>query len=392
MPQALPVSAVVSFVREVLENNEILTDLWIVGEVSNYTRSQAGHRYFSLKDPGSVLRSVLFASKLPGLQLHDGERVFAHGYVSIYTQRGELQFVCDFIRPEGVGLLNARLEELKARLGAEGLFDPARKRALPRFPGRIGVVTSPTGAALQDIRNVLARRWPLAEVVLAPALVQGDQAAGQVVGALRSLAAEPGLDLAIVARGGGSIEDLWAFNEERVVRAIFGFPVPVISGVGHETDETLADLVADLRAPTPSAAAMRATPDVHELYRALLVLDRQMASATRAARSEAASNVEAELVRMRHAAPNAPVLARDVTALLHQMDNAMDRTCGADRNRIEVTSASMAALNPVATLRRGFAIVEKTEKKRVVNSVKKVKPGDRLTVSVADGSFWTEVS
>ncbi len=392
MPQALPVSAVVSFVREVLENNEILTDLWIVGEVSNYTRSQAGHRYFSLKDPGSVLRSVLFASKLPGLQLHDGERVFAHGYVSIYTQRGELQFVCDFIRPEGVGLLNARLEELKARLGAEGLFDPARKRALPRFPGRIGVVTSPTGAALQDIRNVLARRWPLAEVVLAPALVQGDQAAGQVVGALRSLAEEPGLDLAIVARGGGSIEDLWAFNEEHVVRAIFGFPVPVISGVGHETDETLADLVADLRAPTPSAAAMRATPDVHELYRALLVLDRQMASATRAARSEAASNVEAELVRMRHAAPNAPVLARDVTALLHQMENAMDRTCGADRNRIEVTSASMAALNPVATLRRGFAIVEKTEKKRVVNSVNKVKPGDRLTVSVADGSFWTEVS
>lgn len=392
MPQALPVSAVVSFVREVLENNEILTDLWIVGEVSNYTRSQAGHRYFSLKDPGSVLRSVLFASKLPGLQLHDGERVFAHGYVSIYTQRGELQFVCDFIRPEGVGLLNARLEELKARLGAEGLFDPARKRALPRFPGRIGVVTSPTGAALQDIRNVLARRWPLAEVVLAPALVQGDQAAGQVVGALRSLAEEPGLDLAIVARGGGSIEDLWAFNEEHVVRAIFGFPVPVISGVGHETDETLADLVADLRAPTPSAAAMRATPDVHELYRELRVLDRQMASATRAARSEAASNVEAELVRMRHAAPNAPVLARDVTALLHQMENAMDRTCGADRNRIEVTSASMAALNPVATLRRGFAIVEKTEKKRVVNSVNKVKPGDRLTVSVADGSFWTEVS
>jgi exodeoxyribonuclease VII large subunit len=392
MPQALPVSAVVSFVREVLENNEILTDLWIIGEVSNYTRSQAGHRYFSLKDSGSVLRSVLFASKLPSLQLHDGDRVFAHGYVSIYTQRGELQFVCDFIRPEGVGLVNAKLEELKARLEAEGLFDPARKRALPRFPGRIGVVTSPTGAALQDIRNVITRRWPLAELVLSPALVQGEQAAGQIVGALRVLANQPGLDLAIVARGGGSTEDLWAFNDERVVRAIFGFPVPVVAGVGHETDETLADLVADLRAPTPSAAAMRATPDIRELWRALRVLDRQMASAARSAEASAAADVEAQLARLRNASPDARARAREVTVLLRQIEGAMERTCGSDRVRVEVAAARMAGLNPAATLRRGFAIVEKPSAKQVVSSIKSVKAGDRLTVSVADGSFWTEVS
>lgn len=392
MPQALPVSAVVSFVREVLENNEILTDLWIVGEVSNYSRSQAGHRYFSLKDSGSVLRSVLFASKLPSLQLHDGDRVFAHGYVSIYTQRGELQFVCDFVRPEGVGLLNARLEELKARLGAEGLFDPARKRPLPRFPRRIGVVTSPTGAALQDIRNVIGRRWPLAEVLLSPALVQGEQAAGQVVGALRALAKQPGLDLAIVARGGGSSEDLWAFNDESVARAIFGFPVPVVSGVGHETDETLADLVADLRAPTPSAAAMRATPDIRELWRALRVLDRQMASAARSAEANSAAAVEAQLARLRNAPPDARSRIRDVTARLHQMDSAMARTCSADRVRVEVAAARVAGLDPAATLRRGFAIVEKPATKQVVSSIKNVRPGDRLTVSVADGSFWTEVS
>lgn len=392
MPQALPVSAVVSFVREVLENNEILTDLWIVGEVSNYSRSQAGHRYFSLKDSGSVLRSVLFASKLPSLQLHDGDRVFAHGYVSIYTQRGELQFVCDFVRPEGVGLLNAHLEELKARLGAEGLFDPARKRPLPRFPRRIGVVTSPTGAALQDIRNVIGRRWPLAEVLLSPALVQGEQAAGQVVGALRALAKQPGLDLAIVARGGGSSEDLWAFNDESVARAIFGFPVPVVSGVGHETDETLADLVADLRAPTPSAAAMRATPDIRELWRALRVLDRQMASAARSAEANSAAAVEAQLARLRNAPPDARSRIRDVTARLHQMDSAMARTCSADRVRVEVAAARVAGLDPAATLRRGFAIVEKPATKQVVSSIKNVRPGDRLTVSVADGSFWTEVS
>ncbi|HNO66739.1 MAG TPA: exodeoxyribonuclease VII large subunit, partial [Tepidiformaceae bacterium] len=260
-PAALSVSAVVSFLREVLEANEFFSDLWIQGEVSNYSRSQVGHRYFSLKDPQAALRTVLFRDNMAGFQLKDGERVLAHGRITIYPQRGELQFVADFVRPEGVGILAAKFEELRLRLEAEGLFDPARKRPLPRFPHRIGLVTSPTGAVLQDIRNVLTRRWPLATVILAPALVQGAQAAGQVAAALRQLAREPDLDLAIVARGGGSAEDLAAFNDEGVARAIYGFPVPVISGVGHESDVTIADMVADLRAPTPSAAAERAAPD-----------------------------------------------------------------------------------------------------------------------------------
>jgi len=392
MSQALPVSAVVNFVREILENNEILTDLWIVGEVSNYTRSQAGHRYFSLKDSASVLRSVLFAGKMPGMQLHDGDRVLVHGYVSIYTQRGELQFVADFVRPEGYGLLNAKLEELKERLGAEGLFEPGRKRPLPRFPQCIGVVTSPTGAALQDIRNVIARRWPLAELVLAPALVQGEQAPMQIVGALRALAAQPGIDLAIVARGGGSIEDLWAFNDERVARAIFGFPVPVVSGVGHETDETIADLVADVRAPTPSAAAMRSTPDVRELWTGLRVLDRQMASAAREAVGAAAAEVEASLGRVRRGSPNLELHAQHVARLLREIESGLERSYSDDRARFEGVAAQMAALNPIATLGRGFAIVETAATKKVVNSTRKVKAGDRLAIAVSDGAFWAEVS
>ena len=279
-PSALPVSAVVSFLREVLEANEFFSDLWIQGEVSNYSRSQVGHRYFSLKDPQASLRTVLFRDSMPGFQLQDGERILAHGRITIYPQRGELQFVADFVRPEGVGILAAKFEEIRLRLDAEGLFDPARKRPLPRFPRRIGVVTSPTGAALQDIRNVLARRWTLATVLLSPALVQGDQAAGQVTAALRRLAKEPDLDLALVARGGGRAEDLWAFNDERVARAIYGFPVPVVSGVGHETDVTIADLVADLRASTPSAAAERATPDIAQLDRALSAVWRASRSST----------------------------------------------------------------------------------------------------------------
>ena len=393
-PSALSVSAVVSFLREVLESNEFFSDLWIQGEVSNYTRSQPGHRYFSLKDSQAALRTILFRDNMPGFQLKDGERVIAHGRITVYPQRGELQFVADFVRPEGVGILAAKFEELRLRLDAEGLFDPARKRPLPRFPRTIGLVTSPTGAALQDIRNVLSRRWPLATVLLSPALVQGDSAAGQVAAALRRLAKEPGLDLAILARGGGSAEDLSAFNDERVARAIYGFPVPVVSGVGHETDVTIADLVADMRAPTPSAAAERAAPDVLQLDRALRTLDRQMASAVRARLAERAGSVETQLRRIQYAAPDPAELAANVRVLLREMQAGLERRCAADRARFENVAARIDSLNPMATLARGFAIVQKegTAKKPVVNSTRKIKPGDRLSVSVADGAFWAEVS
>lgn len=392
-PSAITPSAILTILRDVIEGSEIFSDLWIQAEVSNYSRSTPGHRYFSLKDSGGVLRSVLFASKMHGFEMKDGDRVLAHGYISIYQQRGELQFVADFVRPEGVGLLAAKYEELKARLDEEGLFDPARKRPLPRFPRIIGVVTSPTGAALQDIKNVLSRRWPLATLVLAPAMVQGEQAPAQILAALRRLAREPGLDLAIVARGGGSIEDLWAFNDEGVARAIFGFPVPVVSGVGHETDETIADLVADLRAPTPSAAAERSSPDVAQLARALFVLERGMSSCAREAIGSRALDVDASLRRLQGSAPDLASLTRDVTVLLRELHAGLERRCTTDRARFEGVSARLTALDPMATLVRGFAIVQHAGgKKRVVNGVRKVKSGERLQVSVADGAFWAEVS
>jgi exodeoxyribonuclease VII large subunit len=390
--QPLTVSAVVAFLREMLEANEFFSDIWLVGEVSNYSRSGLGHRYFSLKDPGAVLRCVLFRDTMPGMSLRDGDRILAHGRVTVYPQRGELQFVCDFVRPEGVGIQAARFAELRERLERDGLFDPARKRPLPRFPARIGLVTSPTGAAIQDIMNVMTRRWPLATIILSPAMVQGEQAAGQVVGALRDLAREPALDLAIVARGGGSAEDLWAFNDERVARAIYAFPVPVVSGVGHETDETIADLVADVRAPTPSAAAERSTPSLAELDRALAVTGRAMASAARDLIGTSAMRVEDARRRMSRCAPSPPEMARDVEHLVRAMRGGLDRRVAADEARLEQVRGRVEALNPYATLARGFAIIKKSGTRRVVDSVRKVRPGDRLDVAVADGAFWAEVS
>lgn len=390
--QALSVSAVVNFLREVLESNEIFSDLWISGEVSNYTRSQLGHRYFSLKDPTSTLRAVLFRDEMPGMQLANGDRVLAHGRLTVYPQRGELQFVCNFVRPEGVGILAARFEELRLRLEAEGLFDTGRKRPLPRYPRRIGIVTSPTGAALQDVRNVLTNRWPLAELLVARAVVQGDQAPGQIVAALRALAREPDLDVALVVRGGGASEDLSAFNDERVARAIFGFPAPIISGVGHETDVTIADLVADMRAPTPSAAAERATPDIREMLRAVRVVERTMYSAARERVAERAATTEEALNRLHRRAPDPVLLGRDVTAAMRELAAGFERVCANDRARFENISARIAGLDPRATLARGFAIVQDAKSRKVVRSVKKVKPGTRLSVAVTDGAFWTEVS
>ncbi len=391
--QVLPVSAVVSFLREYVEASELLSDLWITGEVSNYSQSQLGHRYFTLRDAKAAIRCVMFRDRMPrGFQLQDGDRIIAHGRVTVYIQRGELQFDCDFARPEGVGALAAKLEELRLRLEAEGLFDPARKRPLPRFPMRIGLVTSPGGAALHDVQFVLRKRWPLATLVFAPAMVQGDLAPGQVVAALRRLAAEPDLDVILVVRGGGASEDLHAFNDERVARAIYASPYPVVTGVGHETDVTIADLVADVRAATPSAAAERATPDIGAVRRSLEVLDRAMASAVRQTVAELASDVEAAVGRLRRSAPRVAELEAAVRELAQGMDGCVERQLQRERARFETMAARLAALDPMATLRRGFAIVQREGGRQpVVASVRGVRAGDRLRVAVSDGAFWTEV-
>ena len=298
------VSQLVYLLKDMLEGSELLSDLWVVGEVSESTRSRLGHRYFSLREGEGQLRAVLFRDDMPGAEVPAGDRVLAHGRVTVYPQRGDLQFVCDFFRPEGVGIEAARLERLREQLEEEGLFEPSRKRPLPAYPRRIGLVTSPTGAAIQDVRDVLARRWPLAELVVSPALVQGEQAPASIVSALRALAADETLDLALVVRGGGAADDLSAFNDEAVVRAVFGFPVPVVTGIGHETDTSLADFAADLRAPTPSAAAERATPDVAEVAARLSSLERAMVINARNRIQTGAARLHSLTASLRHAAPS----------------------------------------------------------------------------------------
>src|SRR3990172_12180567 len=267
MIEATTVSALARYLKDLLESNLTLTNLWVEGEISNLTRSTRGHVYFTIKDANAQINCVMFQRVYRGAPLEGGAQVLAHGNVSFYEQRGNVQLVVDFVQPAGIGARQAEFERLKEKLAAEGLFDEARKRPLPAFPARIGVVTSPTGAVFHDICHVLSRRWPLAEVVLAPTPLPRHQAATGVTEAIRQLNDAGGIDVIIVARGGGSVEELWPFNEEIVARAIYASGVPVVSAIGHETDYTIADYVADVRAPTPSAAAETVAPDRREVAR-----------------------------------------------------------------------------------------------------------------------------
>ncbi|MYA53173.1 MAG: exodeoxyribonuclease VII large subunit, partial [Dehalococcoidia bacterium] len=264
---------------------------------------------------------------------------------------------------------------------------------LPAYPRRVGVVTSPTGAAVQDVRDVIARRWPLAELVVSPALVQGDRAPDSIVAALRLLARDDALDLALLVRGGGASADLSAFNDEAVVRAVFAFPVPVVTGIGHETDTSLADLAADLRAPTPSAAAAAATPDAAEVAARFDSLERAMALAARGRIEGAAARLQSLTATLRHSTPS-PTRAREqVESLGARMGEVLTARLSADRAGLERTAAQVTALNPATTLARGYAIVERLgRRRRVVRRVKDVKAGNRIAVSVGDGAFWAEVN
>ncbi len=386
----LSVSQAVSYLRELLETDVVLGDVWISGEVSGPRTQPSGHTYFVLKDADAQLRSVLFRSALlrqpqVGEYLTQGSQVIVHGRLTVYEARGELQIVVDFVQPEGVGLRHAQFERLRAQLEEEGLFEQSRKRPLPTFPRRIGVATSSAGAVFHDICNVLARRWPLTEVVLAPTPVQGPDALPGVVAAIGTLNGEPDIDVIIVARGGGSIEELWTFNEEQVARAVFGSMIPVVSAVGHETDFTICDYVADVRAPTPSAAAELVAPDRAQVSRWLanrlasataaidrgVVQDRNLIASLLSRAERATVDVERQRQRLDD-------LERRATAAVQALQ--MQR-----RERMRHCEVQLAALNPQATLNRGYAVVHKGG--AVVSSIANVASGDALVIKVADGGF-----
>jgi len=389
------VSQITVHIKGLLETDFTLQDLWIEGEVSNASQSTAGHFYFSLKDESARISCVMWRSQARRLSRlpQDGEQVLAHGRVSVYEARGAYQFYVDAIQPSGLGLLYQQFEALKEKLAAEGLFDEALKRPLPPFPRVIGVVTSLVAAALRDVCNVLRRRYPLAEVLLSPTLVQGEQAAEQIVRALEALNTRKEVDLVIVTRGGGSLEELMPFNDERVARAIRASRAPVISGVGHETDFTIADFAADVRAPTPSAAAEMAVPDQEELRAVMATRRAHMARLAEDKLAHARQALAAQTQRLDRASPRNRInsarqrvddlLSRAQTRLRHRLVLRQERLGG--------LQARLESLSPLATLDRGYALVRHWETGRLITRVGQVRTGDELGVRVSDGEFEVKV-
>jgi exodeoxyribonuclease VII large subunit len=383
-----------AYLRELLETDIVLGDVWISGEVSGPRTQPSGHTYFTLKDAGSQLRGVLFRSALVRQRrmaehLAQGSQVIAHGRLSVYEARGELQIVVDFVQPEGVGLRHAQFERLRQQLEEEGLFDASRKRPLPAFPRRIGVVTSPAGAVFHDICNVLKRRWPLSEVVLAPTSVQGPEAQFGIVGGIESLNLQGEIDVIIVARGGGSVEELWAFNEESVARAVFGSMIPVVSAVGHETDYTICDYVADLRAPTPSAAAELVVPDGVRIVAQVQGATTFAMGVLQQRVNRERSNIEGLVARAGRGTLDIERWRQRIDDLERRMSRATQNGERERRAHLRRCLAQLDALNPQATLDRGYAVVHKDG--RVVSSIGSVGAGDGLVVKVADGGFPARV-
>ena len=390
----MTVSDLTRYIRELFEVDYRLQDVWVEGEVSGVTRHSSGHIYFTLKDAASQIACVMWKNVAWtfGDLLAQGGQIVAHGKVSIYEPRGQYQLYVDRVQPKGLGDLHAQFELLKARLQAEGLFAPERKRPLPPFPRRIGIVTSPTGAVIRDICNVLARRWPLVEVLLAPTKVQGDDAPPQIVAALEALYQCDDLDLIIVARGGGSLEDLWAFNDERVARKIAQSPVPVVSGVGHEVDFTIADFVADVRAPTPSAAAELVTPDRAELKAQIAALQSELVSTMLDDLHDRRAALESEARALSHLSPQQQLanLRQRTDDLISQAASSITHLLQLRHARLSGVAARLDALNPLAVLQRGYAVVQRDG--QLVRSVRQVSPGDVVSVRVSDGEFDATVT
>jgi exodeoxyribonuclease VII large subunit len=385
-PEVYPVSQVTRYLRELLEHNHHLTEVWVAGEISNLSRAASGHIYFTLKDERGALRCAFFRNRNIGQRtpLAEGLGVVVYGSLSLYEQRGDLSFIVDFVQPEGTGSLAAEFERRRAAFEAEGLFAQERKRALPAFPERIGVVTSASGAVWHDICDVLGRRWPLATLLLQPTPVQGDGAAPAIAEAIRAVARQ-GVDVVIVARGGGSAEDLWAFNEEPVVRAIFGCPVPVISAVGHETDHTLADLVADVRAPTPSAAAELIAPDRAVVSRHVSSLQTQLTVSVSRAAVRRAEEVEARRLQLARSLPAVAVLAERVGDRAAAATRAIQARGEHAAARVEGHVARLQALSPLATLERGYAMVVRADGS-VAASAGALADGEQVTLRLRDGA------
>jgi exodeoxyribonuclease VII large subunit len=394
--RVFPVGAFVHLFRALLEADPLYADLWLEGEIGDLSRSAAGHYYFNLRDEDGCLKCVLFrnqALRLPQLPVA-GAQVALHGGLTLYHRSGAVQLSVDLIQPAGLGAAALELEYLRQRLAAEGLFDAARKRPLPAWPRTIGVVTSPHGAAWHDVQSVIGRRFPLASLVLSPAQVQGDGAAESLVAALAALQREAAVDVVIVARGGGGSDDLAAFNDERVVRAVFACSVPVVAGIGHATDRTLAEDAADVSAPTPSAAAELCVPLLDDLSSAVNDLCVRLNGAFSYQRTAAAIAIQEAAQRLQVHGPGARIAAEQtiVTSQAARLRAAMTQTIAARSQAATSQLALLAALDPAAVLARGYAVLEDIASGQPIFSVTQTAPDTTLRAVLDDGALLATVN
>lgn len=392
--KALSVTQINLYIKEVISRDDILSDVLVKGELSNFKAHSSGHMYMSLKDESGVMRAVMFRSAAARLNFRpqNGMKVIAHGRVAVYERDGQYQLYIDDMQQEGQGDLYAAFEQLKKKLAAEGLFDPKHKKPLPKYPKKVGVVTAPTGAAIRDIINVLSRRFSYSDVVLYPVLVQGENSAASIVSAIEYFNATKLADVLIVGRGGGSIEDLWSFNEEVVARAIYDSMIPIVSAVGHEIDFTISDFVADLRAPTPSAAAELVVPSQIEL-------NEKFNNVYRMLYRQAMQVIERGRMRVERCSDR-PVFKNPVSkinderqyldSLSHMFETACKAALRTKRQELAEAAAKLNGLSPLGTLGRGYSLT-KDDSGRVVRSVSQVNSGDMINVTVADGDFSARV-
>ena len=392
--QVLSITQINEYIRTLMDSDVLLAGLAVKGEISNYKMYPSGHHYFTLKDEGGALKCVMFKGNAMRLRFRpeNGMKVIAMGKISVYPRDGAYQLYCSSLVMDGIGDLYAAFEQLKTKLAAQGLFDPAHKKPLPKYPGVIGIITSSAGAAVHDMLRILKKRYPLAQVRLLPVRVQGAEAPGEIAAAIGYANFYKLADLLIVGRGGGSIEDLWAFNDEQVAYAIYHSEIPVISAVGHEPDVTISDYVADLRAATPSNAAELAVPDQDALRQTLdsyanvmtNLLNRQLKNARRQlnmlAQSPSLTSPEQYLLQRR----------KTLELIKGRIFTAQTRLIHMHKQRFITSTAKLDAMSPLKVLTRGYAMAE-NEDKVLVRSVKQTAPGDKLFVSVSDGLITASV-
>ena len=392
-PTVYSVSQLNSYVKGVLDRDENLAHIFVTGEISNYKAHYSGHLYMTVKDETASIKAVMFAGNATKLRFkpENGMKILAFGTVSLFPRDGSYQLYINDMQPDGVGALNIAFEQLKKKLEAEGLFRQEYKKPLPEFPQKIGVVTSSTGAAVQDIFNVLKRRFPVAEVVLRPCQVQGEGAAEDIAKAIYEFNKLNAADVLIVGRGGGSIEDLWAFNEEIVARAVFASRIPVISAVGHETDYTICDFVADLRAPTPSAAAECAVPDIFELKANLVSLRQHIISLTRNKMNIERSSLSSfeKRLALRDPVTNINEQRKELVYLTEKLSILTNSILDENKSKISALAGKLDVLSPLSVISRGYALVEKDDKP--VTKVKDLKKDDVISIKLSDGQVEARI-